>query len=307
MNVKHHQLIPALAKLLQAQQPEAFARLQQGLQKLQENFTRKDFFYLFAICPRWFAKHIAKHETSEYQELAELDSFAVTKNWMHVQYARLYILLVVEGQLSSGDYATAVNQLFQTADVNELILLVQSLQFIPQSERFVERAREAARSNIESVFCALAHNSDYAFRNFDKAGWNQLILKAAFLAVPIWNIYGLRQRNNPELVTMLLNYVEERQAAKRVLPWDLWACVGWLATSESDFNFLSGQLNKVDAFSAAAIILGLKENEHAQARALASQLFTELGVVFSELSAEEAGEIDLQTLGWEGLAKLKKL
>lgn len=290
MNVKHQQFREIIAQLLQQQQSDAFVRLQQGLQKLQSEFTHKDFFYLFAICPRWFAKQ--KPEITN--DLRELDVFGATAPWFYVQFARLYILLSVEAHLPSESFVAAVNQLFQTADVNELILLVQSLQFIPQSERFVARAREAARSNIESVFCALAHNSDYAYRCFDQSGWNQLILKAAFLAVSIWSIYGLRERNNPELVTMLLNYVEERQAAKRNLPWDLWACIGWRVQQENELAYLRMQCAKLDPVSRAAIVLALKENENHAANQLAVDI------------AAGHKELNLDKLSWSYLAELNE-
>ena len=289
MTTISRQFNDTIASVLAAEQPQAFNRLQSEVHSLQQHFTQKTFFYLFAICPRWFEKK--QHVSSA--ELMQLDVFDVCGTWTPSQFARLYIILAIADQPGSDTFASAFNQLFQTADVNELILLVQSLQFISDSERFVARAREAARSNIESVFSAIAHNSDYAFRFFDQGGWNQLILKAAFLSVPIWTIYGLRERNNAELVNMIKNYIEERQVAKRNLPWDLWACLGWAAASDADLAYLYAQFEKLDGLSKAAILLSLRENMLPGADKMATAMSAQLK------------DLDPVMLGWSGLAELR--
>lgn len=288
MKANAQQVAENIARILESQQAEAFARLQSELQSLSAEFSRKTFFYLFAISPRWF-----KHEEAQINpELEKLDVYGAMSGWLYPQFARLYILIMVERELEHKEFSDAVNQLFDTAEVNELILLVQSLQFIPSSQRFVARAREAARTNIASVFSALAHRSDYAFHYFDDEGWNQLILKAAFLAEPIWSIYGLRERNNPKLVVMLLNYVDERQAASRIVPWDLWACPAWSASNENELNYLQNQFSKLDLQSRGAILLALRENDSAAAQEKAKEL------------AAGAHDLDLENLSWSAIASL---
>lgn len=290
MNKDTQELKKALLEIVQTQQPEAGERLQTAVEKLKQDYTLKRFFYLFAISQRWFAK-----ANTNLKPLPQsLDKFRVTEHWEMAQFARLSLLLELDDLVTPTEYVDTINKLFATADVNELIILVQSLQFIPGPERFVERAREAARSNIASVFSALAHQSDYALRYFDHSGWNQLILKAAFLATPIWSIQGLRERNNPELVLMLLNYVRERQAASRIVPWDLWACVGWLTETEEDRNKLSTQFEGLDTQSRGAIILSLQENSCAEASKLAQTL----------ASSDE--KLKQQKLTWNFLASLRE-
>lgn len=297
MAEKYQQCIKAIEAQLRGEQAEAYAKLDDGLIKLKQQFSNKAFFYLFAICPRWFSKGLVREGVGERSEpLKNIDKFKVTHNWSYAQFARLYILLKASDFVAAEDYEKALHQLFDTADVNELILLVQALAFIPENQRFVQRAREAARSNMASVFSAVAHQSDFAFRNFDEAGWNQLILKAAFLAVPIWSIYGLRERNNASLVYMLKNYVTERQAASRVLPWDLWSCIAWLAESENELAYLRDQFADLDAQSQGAILLALQENTASAAHNLAN-----------ELCSSQSGVSTDVILSWQELAELKEL
>lgn len=303
MKEKYQLIIDAIGLCLQGEQTDAYAKLDSRLSNLKQQFSNKEFFYLFAICPRWFSKQKViegvKKSIGFDEQMQNLDPFKVTSDWNFAQFARLYILLVASQYVSANDYETAVQQLFDTADVNELILLVQALPFIPESERFVQRAREAARSNMASVFSAVAHKSDFAYRYFDEAGWNQLILKAAFLAVPIWSIHGLRERNNRDLVQMLKNYVAERQAASRALPWDIWSCIAWLAESDFDLTYVRDQFANLDAQSQGAILLALQENAVDAARVLSRELHLHVPGSLSNLPSE-------LSLSWQALADLKE-
>jgi hypothetical protein len=239
---------------------------------LQADFNNRRFFQLFALCPHWFeprSNDVARERRSEWERL---DPHGVLRGWEYPQLARLLVLLHAATGQTRERYVASVNELYRTADVNELILLGQSLAFLPEAGLFVERARESARSNIVPVFSAIAHRSDYARRFFDPVAWNQLVLKAAFLAVPIWSIPGLKERNNPELVAMLRHYVTERQAARRNVPWDLWSCIGWLARSEPDLEYLRSQWSSAQPRTRAAITLSLAENPQPAAQSAAGML-----------------------------------
>jgi len=251
---------------------EAYAKYSAEVQKLKENYTRKQFFYLFAICPRWFKRQPLVFNEESRERRAIVGPLRIIRGWDYGTLARLDLLLQMAKIISAEEFVESVQDLYKTADVNELILLVQSLNFLPYGEKFIERAREAARSNILSVFSAVAHNSTYARQYFDLPGWNQLILKAAFLAVPIWNIEGLAARNNVGLVEKLKHYVWERQAASRVVPWDIWCCICWLAESEDDFAYLRKQFSLIQEKGQLAMILALMENKTAPGLHLANEL-----------------------------------
>lgn len=267
-----NELIGLLEGQLARRRPEGWAKLAQGLTELQDSFSSQRFFYLFAICPRWFEKSQNAIDPDEAGKWAEHDPHGVLSRWQYPQLARLLILLKVSQNLSQADYVENINALYKTADVNELVLLGQSLAFIPEAGLYIERARESARSNIVTVFSSIAHDNDYPQRFFDQTAWNQLVLKAAFLAVPIWSIAGLKERNNPGLVVMLRHYVNERQAAKRSVPWDLWCCIGWLAQSGEELEYLRRQWQAAQPKTRAAITLALSENPSKTAQATAGML-----------------------------------
>lgn len=267
-----NELIDLLEGQLARRQLEAWVKLEKGLAELQSGFSSQRFFYLFAICPRWFAKSLNDIESNEKERWENHDPHGVLSRWQYPQLARLLVLLKISRMLSQEDYVGNINALYKTADVNEMVLLGQSLAFIPHAESFRDRARESARSNIVTVFSSIAHDNDYPKHYFDQTAWNQLVLKAAFLAVPIWSIAGLKARNNPELVVMLRHYVNERQAAKRSVPWDLWCCIGWLARSEEELEYLRQQWQSAQMKTQAAITLALSENPLKAAQATAGML-----------------------------------
>lgn len=284
-----NELTGLLERQLARRQPEGWAKLEKGLAGLQFDFSRQQFFYLFAICPRWFEKSLNDIDPVEKDKWAEHDPHGVLGRWQYPQLARLLVLLKISQILSREGYVENINALYKTADVNEMVLLGQSLAFIPHAESFLERARESARSNIVTVFSSIAHDNDYPKRFFDRTAWNQLVLKAAFLAVPIWSIAGLRERNNFDLTVMLRHYVNERQAAKRSVPWDLWSCIGWLAQSGEELEYLRQQWQSAPMKTRGAITLALSENPSRAAQEAAGMLSLP-GYPASELSWSRLAE-----------------
>jgi hypothetical protein len=137
--------------------------------------------------------------------------------WDCGQAARTLIVL-------SADVAL-LDKLFASADVGELVALYQALPLYPNQEAHVARCAEGVRTNMTSVFCAVAHRNPYPREWLDNAAWNQMVLKALFVGVPLWPIDGLDERANPELTSMLCDYAHERWAAGRTVSPELWRCV----------------------------------------------------------------------------------
>ena len=149
----------------------------------------------------------------------------------HDQVARL--LLIFELHLSSGDaWQQHIDECCTGADVAELVTLYRGLPLYPHPENFIERACEGIRSNMTAVYCAVAHNNPYPAQFLNEDAWNQMVLKALFVAVPLDPIIGLDERANAKLAHMLADYAKERRAASRPISPELWRCVGPHATAE---------------------------------------------------------------------------
>lgn len=261
--------LESLENWLSTYQSSGFDKLKSKISK-QDSIDKKSFFYLFGISNRWFEATTIQPEFCHFWQTN--NKFGILNKWNWPSLARLYIIFLVANQKSKQDYITLLESLFNAADVQESILLIESLAFIPFSEAFVVKAQEAARSNIPPLFSAVAHHSDYAFKHFNDLAWNQLVLKAAFLELPVFNIHGLKARNNKQLVKMLRDFITERKIAARSVAWDLWLCIAWLVNDAESFQYLQDEFYAGDIKTQAAIALALTENSNQQASELGTQL-----------------------------------
>ena len=139
------------------------------------------------------------------------------QHWTTDEAARVCLLLATH----HGDdraFATLLDKLCVTAEINEHVSHLKGLAIFPASKMLHARAREGARSSIAPIFEAIACYNPYPFDYFDDAAWNQMVVKCMFGGTPVERIVGLHQRRNPELIQMLRDFVAERSAAGRPLP-----------------------------------------------------------------------------------------
>jgi len=121
----------------------------------------------------------------------------------------------------SAEHLELVDDIFLRGDNRERGALLRALSFLPGPERFRAVAVEACRTNVLSVFEALACENSYPADHFTDPQFNQMVLKALFMGVAVARIDGLRRRQNDELIRMAKGYASERTAAGRVVPDDI--------------------------------------------------------------------------------------
>nr|YP_010478531.1 hypothetical protein N4K87_pgp081 [Chlorobotrys sp.]UVI60836.1 hypothetical protein [Chlorobotrys sp.] len=144
--------------------------------------------------------------------------------WTNLEVARVYFLMEILNKFDKK-YDFVVEELFQTAGISELVALYKSLPFLPEPVKFLSRAQEGARSNINLIFNAIALNNIYPMNFFDENTWNHLVLKAFFIESDVSQIIGLQKRANPTLVHMLTDFANERIAAGREVNPRLWKVI----------------------------------------------------------------------------------
>ena len=113
------------------------------------------------------------------------------------------------------------DELWARGDNRERQAVLKALSLLPEPERFAAIAIEACRSNVLTIFEAIACENPYPARYFPELPFNQMALKAAFTGVALARIAGLRERLNPELARMASDFAAERRAAGRSVPADL--------------------------------------------------------------------------------------
>lgn len=110
---------------------------------------------------------------------------------------------------------------YENGDAHEQQSWLRAISLLPLAERFVAFGIDACRSHIQPTFEAIACDNPYPSVHFPDLNFNQLVLKALFIGVPLARIVGLRRRLNPDLSRMARDYAAERRAAGRSVPADL--------------------------------------------------------------------------------------
>ena len=181
----------------------------------------KKLFTSFSAVPRYLGKEELHLSIEDLQAANELIEGWIPINWTCEQAGRALLLL----SFSSRDrdrYLAALDKIIASADVGEAIAFYQSLALLPYPEQFQLRAAEGIRTNMTSVFNAVALDNPYPAKYLDDLAWNQMVLKALFVGSPLHRIYGLERRNNQQLSQMLIDYASERLAANRTVSPELW-------------------------------------------------------------------------------------
>ncbi|MBZ8178889.1 EboA family metabolite traffic protein [Oscillatoria salina] len=204
---------------------EGLQWLEQKRQKIAEGAPERVFFTSFSAVPRYLGKADLNLTEEDLQAANKLRSGWFPGNWRVDEVGRTLLILALPSN-SPEKYLLTLRKVFTTADEGELVALYQSLPLLPHPELHKGQASEGVRSNMTTVFNAVAQCNPYPADYFDKIAWNQMVLKALFVGSPLYLIYGLDDRANPELAKMLSDYAHERWAAGRTVSPELWRSVG---------------------------------------------------------------------------------
>jgi len=134
---------------------------------------------------------------------------------------RAALVLAAVAARPEARHVDFVRDLIRRGEVRERQAVLRALAALPAPARFVEVAIDACRSNVETVFCAIACDNDFPARHFPAPAFHQMVIKALFIGAPLARVAGLAERTTDELVRMVDAYVSERAAAGRAIPADV--------------------------------------------------------------------------------------
>lgn len=141
-------------------------------------------------------------------------------HWTLTDYARLWLMARALPLLGREHQPRFVLGLFEGGELGEQVSVLRVLAALPEPERFVESGLQACRTNARDVFEAIVCENEYLSAHFPPLNFNQAVMKAIFMEVPIQRIEGLAGRTTPELRRMAAGYASERRAAGRPVPPD---------------------------------------------------------------------------------------
>ena len=203
---------------------ESLRWLELKIATITESAVEKTLFTAFSAVPRYLGKAPLSLSIKELETARQLIPGWNPINWTVDQAGRTLLLLSFKIE-DRECYVATIDKILAAADVDETISFYQSLALLPYPEAFCWRAAEGVRTNMTSVFNAVALNNPYPAKYLDDLAWNQMVLKALFVGTPLHPIYGLKRRNNQQLSQMLIDYANERLAAKRTVSPELWELV----------------------------------------------------------------------------------
>lgn len=157
--------------------------------------------------------------TAELQAMAEpLDARLRGPSWRLLDVGRAALVLTALESLEVDHGTMLFARLLRRGELSEQQSLLRMLPILPRGDALVEPAIEACRTNATPVFAAIALDNPFPARWFPDLNFNQLVLKAMFMGLPVDQIEGLPSRASTELARMALGYATERRAAGRSVP-----------------------------------------------------------------------------------------
>lgn len=185
----------------------------------------RQFNIAFVSAPRKTGKAVVQVTKEQDAAIREAGAGLNITTWTTDRLCRIWLLFSLD-HTDREKYFQTIEQLFLTAEVNELVALYSALAVLPYPEMWVKRCAEGIRSSIGAALGSVACNNPYPAAYLDEQAWNQLVLKAIFTDTPLNEIIGLNERSNADLAITLSDYAHERWAAHRFLNPLVWRCVG---------------------------------------------------------------------------------
>ncbi|MBW4613592.1 MAG: EboA family metabolite traffic protein [Desmonostoc vinosum HA7617-LM4] len=198
--------------------------LDEKRQEISSGVSVQIFFTAFSAVPRYTGKNRLELTPEDLQAASTMQTGWFPIHW-HVEQAARTLLVLALPQDDADKYVYTLERVFTAADVGELVALYQALPLLSHPEKLQKLAAEGVRSNMTVVFNAIALRNSYPAQYFDTLAWNQMVLKALFVGSPLDLIQGIRERANPELARMLIDYARERYSAHRCVPNEIWPLV----------------------------------------------------------------------------------
>ena len=229
------------------------------IEGIVETESTKDLYLTYSLVP---TKIRSDRELSLLLEDMELKAYLEVQGANLQQMARIYLLYKVL-EAKEDFFRAKVANIIEVADKGELETFLKFLVLLPHPENYKVQAVEALRTNISTVFDAIALNNPYPALYFNEQQWNQMYLKAAFMQQNLNKIVQVEKRANKELTRIISDYAHERWAASREIDPCFWRPVGNFMDEKliKDMKRLFGSDNMAEKKAAALCCFHSNLNE----------------------------------------------
>ena len=188
------------------------------IKSIVETESTKDLYLTYSLVP---TKINTTAKLSLPEDSDSLGDYLGIQQANLQQIARIYLLFKVL-EAKEEFFKSKVANIIEVADKSELETFLKFLVLLPNPENYKAQAVEALRTNISTVFDAIALNNPYPALYFNEQQWNQMYLKAAFMQQDLTVIEQVDKRANKELARIISDYAHERWAASREIDPHFW-------------------------------------------------------------------------------------
>ncbi|MBC8768723.1 EboA domain-containing protein [Arenibacter sp. BSSL-BM3] len=192
------------------------------IESIVETESTKDLYLTYSLVP---TKIKTEKDFSLLLDDKKLKAYLEIQQANLQQIARIFLLYKVL-EAKEEFFKAKVANIIEVADKSELETFLKFLVLLPNPENYKYQAVEALRTNIATVFDAIALNNPYPALYFNEQQWNQMYLKAAFMQQNLNDIVQVDKRANKELTRIISDYAHERWAASREIDPCFWRPVG---------------------------------------------------------------------------------
>jgi len=266
--------------------PKGMEWLDKQAAKISAAANPAQFFLAFSQASRYFKKEKLLLSDEQTVQANELVPGFQPQFWNQLQTARTALMICFPHEKES--WFAAMNQLFETADMNEHQALFAALPLMPYQEDLIPRAIDGLRTNISLVFDAIALDNPFPRAHFPEANWNQMVLKAIFMQRPLYRIDGLEEKRNPALAAIARDFAHERWAAGRDVMPEIWRLVSPFV-DDSYLGDLKRVLATNDELQMKAALLCLRESAYPPAQEVLDSYPDQVSI------------LDMDAIAWESI------
>ncbi|WP_422079466.1 EboA domain-containing protein [Ulvibacterium sp.] len=191
--------------------------LGEKIRKIIDEGSVRDMYLTYSLIP----SKIINSDVQGIHSGNDLDDYLFAQNANIQQISRIYVLISVLNA-DREFFTPKVANIIQVADTGELETFLKFLILLPNPEAYRTQAVNALRTNVPTVFNAIALNNPYPALFFDEQQWNQMYLKTAFMQGDLSAIRDIDKRANKELARIISDYAHERWAASRDIDPYFW-------------------------------------------------------------------------------------
>lgn len=243
---------------------EQFDKIYSIYSSLKDDAEDWEVFSSFSGVPRYTGKDELYLSTDEVRQAETIRGGWNPIHWSLDELGRTLLVSALANR-SKESFFDKLEKLFVSSDMGEAKALYQSLPVLPYPKDLTDRAAEGVRSNITSVFNAVAQRNPFPADYMNTDAWNQIVLKSLFVESPLYLIYGIDRRANRTLANILVEFAHERWSAGREVSPELWRPVGPFI-DENNIEEIQKVLNHDNEIHRQAAILGLSDSESSVAK-----------------------------------------